>query len=173
MEFATARLRMRLLDTGDGALYEHLVCDAGVMAHVAPVQSVDQARRSFEASCRLNAQMPPERRFWVVHRLGTGRDIGLLGLHWDGDDGAEIGCSLIPEGQAQGIATEAFRALIELAFTRLGLRHLHGRQKDENGIAARLMRRVGFVEAPRRDGDAYPCRWALTADTWAVRPTGD
>ncbi|MBO9524263.1 MAG: GNAT family N-acetyltransferase [Nocardioidaceae bacterium] len=87
---------------------------------------------------------------------------------------AELGWTFDPAYGGQGYATETVRALIELSFTRLGLRRVVANCFADNAPSWRLMERVGMrrevhtvKESLHRDG-----RWldglgyALLAEEW-------
>jgi RimJ/RimL family protein N-acetyltransferase len=57
---------------------------------------------------------------------------------------AELGWTLDPAYGGKGYATEAVRALIDIAFGRLGLRRLHADCFYDNEASWRLMERVGM-----------------------------
>jgi RimJ/RimL family protein N-acetyltransferase len=57
---------------------------------------------------------------------------------------AELGWTLDPAYGGKGYATEAVRALIDIAFGRLGLRRLHADCFYDNEPSWRLMERVGM-----------------------------
>jgi RimJ/RimL family protein N-acetyltransferase len=56
----------------------------------------------------------------------------------------ELGWTLDPSYGGKGYATEAVRALIDIAFRRLGLRRLHADCFYDNEASWRLMERVGM-----------------------------
>ncbi|WP_173094402.1 GNAT family N-acetyltransferase [Actinomadura verrucosospora] len=56
----------------------------------------------------------------------------------------ELGWTLDPSYGGKGYATEAVRALIDIAFGRLGLRRLHAECFYDNEPSWRLMERVGM-----------------------------
>ena len=162
MNFASKRFNVRLLAAGDAGLYASLYGDPETMTFVAPARALDQLERSFAACCRANEHTPPRRRTWVIHERASATDVGLIGLVWDsapvdGRQGAELGVMLPTARQGRGVATEVIDALLAPAFARLDLDFLHTSHRDGHGLAAGLMRRVGFVAQP--NGEDGSCRW--------------
>ncbi|KFN49428.1 GNAT family N-acetyltransferase [Arenimonas composti] len=156
------RLRLRLLDAGDGGLYARLYGDPATMRFVSAAGDAASLERSFAAACRLNREMPPRRRFWVIQPRRCPA-IGLIGLHWDaradaaGRIGAELGVMLPPDAQNRGWAAEAITTLLPHAFDDLGLDRLHTAHAADHALAAGLMRKTGFTRVD--DGDDGRWRW--------------
>ncbi|GIE76532.1 N-acetyltransferase [Actinoplanes philippinensis] len=77
---------------------------------------------------------------------GSGTVIGQVELVWLSETGGlgEIGFVFSPRFQGQGMATEAVRELLRLAFERLGLHRVVGRCVAGNSASAALLRRVGM-----------------------------
>lgn len=154
----------------DEAFYIALYTDPATMRHVGAAQSPDAARRGFHAACRLDAQSPPRRRFWVLRGKQEGTPVGLLGLHLDDEGGAEVGAVIAPGEQGRGHATAAIAALADHAFADLGLRRLHTRHDDSHGLAAGLMATLGFHRLGAEAGIAG-WTWELTPARWRERAT--
>ena len=97
------------------------------------------------------------------------------------DTQAELGWVLHPEHAGHGYATEAVRALIDLAFDDMGLRRVTAGCFAANEASWRLMERVGMRretvtvrESLHRSGlwlDGYG--YALLADEWRASRDGD
>lgn len=173
---ANAKIDLRLLASGDVALYAALYGDPGTMAFVAAAQDPHQLTRSFASTCRANTATPPRRRTWVIHERGAARDLGLIGLVWDAattDDrqGAELGVVLPPALQGRGIASAAIAALAHHAFGPLGLQRLHTRHDSAHGPAGGLMSRLGFLRTRAEDGPRG-WRWELTPERWSAHGDG-
>lgn len=102
--------------------------------------------------------------------IGFGRFLGP-------DREREIGYWLAREHWGQGIATEAGRAVLELAFEGLRLPRLAGGHFVDNPASARVLERLGFRPTGARL--AYPCRsrgtevetveYLLTREEWRQR----
>ncbi len=85
-----------------------------------------------------------------------------------------------PDVAGQGYATEAARALVDLAFGELGVRRVWAQLEPENTRSARVCERLGMRrEALFVQGSWFKGRWsdlaiyALLADEWAARRPSD
>ncbi|WP_242182515.1 GNAT family N-acetyltransferase [Sphingomonas sp. CARO-RG-8B-R24-01] len=77
--------------------------------------------------------------------------VGGIGLTQD-ESGHEFGYWLTPDAWGRGYATEAGRAVIDIARHALGLRHVHAGHFHDNPGSGRVLRKLGFREtgvAPR------------------------
>jgi len=162
------RLQLIPLAEGDKALYCRLYTDPRVMARIARPRTPAEAARGFQASLRMNAEMPNRRSLWTMTLKSSGSALGLIGLDRDEPDGAEVGVVLPPEHQGRGLATEAIGALADHAFGALGLLRLHTRHAPDHGLAAGLMQSLGF-ERIRADAGEHGWRWQLTPGRRARR----
>ena len=85
----------------------------------------------------------------------------LVLFHLDRANGnVEIGWVIRPDVSGHGYATEAARALLDAAFTILGVRRVVARVDAENQASARLAERVGMrLEARLVENEWYNGRW--------------
>lgn len=109
-----------------------------------------------------------------------GRVIGDVLVHLDGLDGhdgsqVEIGWVFAPDVAGQGYATEAARALVDLAFGELGARRVWAKLEPENTRSARVCERLGMRrEALFVQGSWFKGRWCdlaiygLLAHEWTT-----
>lgn len=86
--------------------------------------------------------------------------LGDIGVHLvDGGRQAEIGVTLHPDHQGNGLATDATRALLEALFER-GLHRVFASVDPDNASAVALMERVGMTkEAHHRQSLWWRGRW--------------
>lgn len=71
---------------------------------------------------------------------------GISLLPLDGDPGVqELGYALAPDAWGQGFATEAVRALLEVAFVHRGVRRLVARVFEGNTASERVLIKAGFT----------------------------
>jgi RimJ/RimL family protein N-acetyltransferase len=72
--------------------------------------------------------------------------IGDCGIHFRGDDPqqVELGVTMSPTHQGQGLATEALDSVIGYVFDQLGKHRVTAVTDAENHAAASLFRRLGF-----------------------------
>jgi RimJ/RimL family protein N-acetyltransferase len=81
----------------------------------------------------------------AVERAEGGPAIGDLMLHYVSATHrqAEVGYIFHPEAQGQGLATEATRAIVDLAFSQLKVHRVYGQIDARNTASARVLERVG------------------------------
>jgi RimJ/RimL family protein N-acetyltransferase len=89
----------------------------------------------------------------------------------------EVGYVFHPDAGGRGYATEATRALIDLAFDDLGAHRVFARTDARNTSSAALLRRLGLrQEAHFREAEIFKGAWgeelvfAILADEWSSRP---
>jgi len=112
-----------------------------------------------------------------------GRVIGdvMLALNGlDGSDGkqVELGWVFTPDVQGQGYATEAARALAEVAFAEIGAHRVWAQLEPENTASSRICERLGMRrEAYFEKGSWFKDQWtdlaiyAIRADEWPSEPS--
>ncbi len=163
----TTRLRLRLLEPRDEALFCHLYTDPEVMRRILPPLSAEAAARSFERACRHNASDNPGHRFWSIDEKASGDAIGMAALLRNGDS-AELGVMLRNGWWNRGISSEAFVPLIAHGFQGMGLELICAERPDDDHalIIDRLLGRFGFVRAPERATAPTQARWELPRATW-------
>jgi RimJ/RimL family protein N-acetyltransferase len=112
----------------------------------------------------------------AVERTEGGPVIGDMMLHYVSATHrqAEVGYILHPDAQGQGLATEAARAIVDLAFRQLKVHRVFGQIDARNTASARVLERVGM----RREAHLVENEWvkgewtdeviyAVLADEWA------
>ena len=101
----------------------------------------------------------------VVERRDSGAVVGDVVLFWHSavDGHAEIGYVLHPDQYGRGFATEAGRALVDLAFAGLGAHrvtaHIDARNTPSVAVAGRLGLRL---EATHVDGEWFKGEWTTS-----------
>ena len=85
-------------------------------------------------------------QYWPVFLLKDGELAGCAGLRPYGNDKhiLELGFHFRPGYWGQGLAQEAARAVISLAFEKLELNGLFAGHHPENAASERLLRKLGF-----------------------------
>jgi RimJ/RimL family protein N-acetyltransferase len=99
---------------------------------------------------------------WGVELLADGAMIGDCGLKTRGDDPrqGEIGYTLARARQGQGLASEAVRAVLDLAFHRLELHRVSASIDADNHRSVALLERLGLRrEAHFRKSVWFKGRW--------------
>jgi RimJ/RimL family protein N-acetyltransferase len=118
-------------------------------------------REAAEAKLRTWASAPFEDvgDALVLAVVVGGDVVGESMLKWaPGPRQAELGYALHPDVGGQGLATEAARATLELAFTRYGFHRVYARIDEENVASVRVAERLGMrhearlLENDLRDG---------------------
>jgi RimJ/RimL family protein N-acetyltransferase len=118
----------------------------------------------------------------AVERASGGPVIGDLMLRYVSavHQQAEVGYVFHPDAQGQGLATEAARAIVDLAFRELRAHRVFGQIDARNTASARVLERVGM----RREAHLVENEWvkgewideviyAVLADEWARPRSGD
>ena len=107
-----------------------------------------------------------------------GRVIGDMLLHLDGLDGhdgrqAEIGWVFNPDMGGRGYATEAARAITDIAFREVGVHRVWAQLEPANTASSRICERLGMRrEALFENASWFKERWtdlaiyAIRADEW-------
>lgn len=93
---------------------------------------------------------PADARFFILSHEGAyPRLIGGIGLNTIGRGAAELGYWLTPSAWGRGYATEAGRAVIDMARHALPLRRLEARHHLDNPGSRRVLEKLGFREVRR------------------------
>lgn len=126
----------------------------------------------------MSAQWPRDEVNLVVELSETGRAIGAirLSIQSKADRTADFGYTLNKDYWRRGLATEAASAIVEAAFTTLGLHRVYATCDVRNAASYKVMEKLGM----RREGTLLKNhevrgRWrdthvyALLAQEWAAR----
>lgn len=126
----------------------------------------------------MSAQWPRDEVNLVMELLETGRAIGAirLSIHSRADRTADFGYTLNKDYWRRGLGTEAASAVVETAFTTLGLHRVFATCDVRNAASYKVMEKLGM----RREGTLLKNhevrgRWrdthvyALLAQEWAAR----
>jgi RimJ/RimL family protein N-acetyltransferase len=112
-----------------------------------------------------------------------GRVVGDVLIHLDGLDGhdgrqAEVGWVFTPDVAGRGYATEAARAITDVAFREVGVHRVWAQLEPANVASARVCERLGMRrEALHEKGSWFKGAWtdlavyAIRADEWPAAPT--
>lgn len=119
--------------------------------------------------------------YWqlAIERLAEpARVIGDLyfSLQSTANASGEVGWTLHPDHEGQGYMTEAAGAILEIAFSRIGLHRMFARLDPRNDASAALCRRLGMREEARFVEDVwFKGEWgdtlifAILAREWETR----
>lgn len=144
----TDRLVLRDWKTEDLPLFKAMNKDERVMRFFPSVLT-DKETESFFS--RIQSEF--ERNGWGLYAVelkSTGRFIGYVGLHEIGFDadftpGIEIGWRLNADYHNQGLATEAAKAVLNLAKSKC-LTRLYSFTAKKNITSERVMQKVGMTK---------------------------
>jgi len=155
------RTELRLLREQDAECVAAVTGDVSVVDALRWIRGLlDLHRDGKEIPCGV----------WVAGKMAG---YVLLEVHDDGEGLLHYG--LVPAYRGKGIATRACAALVEYAFTGLGLRALKSDPSVSNVASCRVAERLGFervgtVPVHGKDGAAFDvARYRLTAEQWRAR----
>ena len=165
----TARLLFRSHEADDEADFVSMHTDAEVRRYVGR-----QAWTTEKARSRFREQYlgrPAETYgLWAAVFKPEAKYIGCCGLRAPGNGmGASLGYYLARPYWRRGLASEASRAFIEVAFTRLGLEWVEADAEEGNAASEHILRACGFKYVRR---EAVPGRgriinfYELARDEW-------
>jgi [ribosomal protein S5]-alanine N-acetyltransferase len=84
---------------------------------------------------------------WLVRDRDTRAVVGRVGLEWThvgGEDAVEVAWAVASDRWGEGLATEAARAAVKVAFGDVGLREVVSFTLPDNVASRRVMERLGF-----------------------------
>ncbi len=141
----TQRLTLRKLEKTDVDLIVQLNSDPEVMKYIgAPDSSRINAIKY--VNLRVDGYAEQEDLGLFVGKLKqTGVEIGWFCLKYiDGTKEIEIGFRLHKAFWGQGFATEGATALMEIGFTKLGLKEIVGIVLPENKASQQVLKKLGL-----------------------------
>lgn len=131
---------------------------------------------------RMTDTPPSDEDDWAI-TVGADHDGVLVGdvmLRLKADGGrstAEIGYVFSPAHSGQGFATEAVRAVVDLAFTHFGCHRVFANLDPRNAASARLCERLGMTHEAHLRRDWFgKGEWSDTAiygllvEEWSPQP---
>ena len=110
-------------------------------------RNIDQTRQALQDKITRSALYDEGQALCLAAELAeTGALVGDLTLFWHSRQHrhGEIGYVFNPAYHGRGLATEAARELLRLAFEELGLRRVTGRCDARNTASARVLERLGM-----------------------------
>ena len=145
--FATPRLSLRQLTTGDATFICELLNDPDFVRFVADrgVRTDDDARR-YIADGPVASYARHGFGLWLVERNDDGTPIGICGLlKRDVLPDADIGFAFLPAFRARGYAHEAAAAVLASALPRFGLARVSAVVNPENAGSIRVLEKLGMT----------------------------
>jgi len=182
-ELFTQRLIIRRLVHSDAeALYAYRT-EPEVLRFQTWAPASVQEVRSFIERLRAIEPMTPGEWFQIGIALRTtGELVGDFGLQARADEPrlVEVGITLAPRFQRQGLAAEALRALLGFLFTQTETHRVHCSVDPQNHSCLRLLEKVGM----RREGHLIESLWlkgawvddvicAMLRKEWEARKSGN
>jgi RimJ/RimL family protein N-acetyltransferase len=145
----TERLRIRAFREEDAPILVAYRNDPAVARYQGWSAPDEAEGREFVAAMRrARPGVPGEWYQFAIGLLSEGTLIGDVGLRILADEPttADIGYTLMTAHQGRGLAAEAVRAVIELAFSRLGVTRIQATIDERNARSLALARRLGMIE---------------------------
>lgn len=163
----TDRLVLRPHRRADAAAWFALQSDRAVTQYLDwPERTKAQSRRHLRDRTR-HTRLLQTNDFLALAVEYEGRLIGDVSLHLrdvaSDERSAEIGWVVSPDVAGKGLATEAARALLDVAFDQLGARWVSAVMDVRNDRSIALARRLGFLPVGHFKGDLVMKLAAATA----------
>jgi ribosomal-protein-alanine N-acetyltransferase len=138
------RLLFRSHEAGDEADFVSMHTDAEVRRYVGgQAWAVEKARSRFRE--QYLGQPMETYGLWATVFKEEGKYIGSCGLRAPGNRmGASLGYYLARPYWGRGLASEASRAFIDVAFTWLGLSFVEADAEEGNAASEHILRNCGF-----------------------------
>jgi RimJ/RimL family protein N-acetyltransferase len=164
-EIETERLRLRPFQVDDLEAFVSYRSDP----EVARYQSWDRTYSMADAEAFLASQRGLEfgqlgewLQLAIVERsTGTIRGDCAVRVVSDQPSTAEVGVTLAPSSQGQGLASEALTAVVTTLFDQLGIHRVFAQTDDRNVPVHRLLERLGFrCEARLVEADWFKGEWS-------------
>ena len=158
MELTTERLRLRPFTRADEPRMHEIYSDPAVMRYVGhgPHRTVSETT----AALRAYGDMLVRRgySFLAVTELDGGALVGDGGLYPLGGQGpdVELGYTLARDAWGRGYATELGRALVDHAFTVLGVPRVVAQVEPANLASRRVLEKLGMSERELRTAYGRP-----------------
>jgi len=145
----TERLMLRTFTAGDLDAVIALDGDPEVMRYLGDGRSAapDLVERETLPALMARDDRWPQLGAWAAVERATGAVVGWFALHPSDParpDDAELGYRLLRSAWGRGYATEGSRALVDKAFTELGLERVHAETMAVNDRSRRVMAGVGL-----------------------------
>lgn len=146
----TKRLTLRCINGEDAKFYLRLVNEPGWLTYIGDkkIYTLQQSRESIIAG-PLAMQARLGFSLYICELADTAIPIGLCGLiKRDSLPDVDIGFAFLAEFCGNGYATEAAKAVVDYAFTTIGLTRLLAITTPDNRRSIQLLERLGlsFVE---------------------------
>jgi RimJ/RimL family protein N-acetyltransferase len=161
-ELLTPRLRLRALKPTDGELLFKLYASDPETCRYMSFQvtgKVEDTQAYVEGAIAFSQgkQSPIRHVAWVIERKESGEAVGSVGIGPSGPFSVSGGFILNRRCWAQGIATEAWKRVIEWAKTQQNIYRIEAVHCVENSASGRVMERAGMMrEGVLRRHSVFP-----------------
>jgi RimJ/RimL family protein N-acetyltransferase len=144
----TLRLTLRPFTPADVDAIHAVYSDPAVMRWVGTGPVADRTTTARMLDGYAAHQRAHGFSFWAVVETATGTLIGDAGLHRTAAGETELGYTLAQSAWGHGYATEAARAWLDAAFTRLGIGEVIALAEPPNRASLHVLEKAGM----RRNG---------------------
>jgi RimJ/RimL family protein N-acetyltransferase len=177
-DFDTERVRLRLADAGDEALFHELYTDPETMRFIGPPLSAEQAASSFEKIVARQRERSFAGRFLIILSKATLQPVGICGTAQYGTDALrlEIGIVLKSEARSKGLAEEVLTALMNRIFALTPIEEICVQFSGLSPAAERLNGRMGFapcIDAPQGEGALSKRICSIHRSSWCANRTNN
>jgi RimJ/RimL family protein N-acetyltransferase len=109
-------------------------------------QSIDDAEEYISGATKISFDQPGTWFQLALRDSACGDLVGDIGLHFldDGVDEVEIGFTVSPAHQKQGLATEALQTVLEYLFADLKKHRVVASVDPHNQASCHLLQKLGF-----------------------------
>ena len=152
---------------GDLPLLERLLGDPAMTEHLGGPEIPGKIRERHQRY--LNSNAVKDRIFAIVlgpEKVAAG-SIVYWEREWRGQQVWEIGWSVLPEFQGQGVATQATAAVVERARAEGQHQFMHAFPSVDNGSSNAICRKVGFTLQEEVDFE-YPKGHFMRCNDWRL-----
>jgi ribosomal-protein-alanine N-acetyltransferase len=172
VEIRTPRLILREFTALDLPPLQAQLADPRHTEFYGPGETDAEFARDLLERCIRWAEESPRCNYQLAIALSEAPDdsIGSCGIRQEGCEAgaAEFGLQLAAEHWGRGLATEAARAMLRLAFEDLGLREVRGVTVTENARVQSLVTRLGFTKSEIRPGPDWMRARGWSQTVWRL-----
>lgn len=162
----TPRLRLRIVEPGDGPPLEKIINDREIASNTnsIPYPYPAGGLQSWIEEHRELARTGEALSLAVLPRdPAAGPPRGIMGLAIDRESRtAELGYWLGREYWGQGLATEAAQAVLQCGFESLGLLRIHAHHLTRNPASGRVLEKAGMLQEGVLRQHAF--KWGVLED---------
>jgi RimJ/RimL family protein N-acetyltransferase len=144
----TARLQLVVPEARHAAAFAALHADPYTMRYIGQGRPLDRTDAWLQLATLIGHWQMRGYGVWIVEDPADGAFVGRVGLfHPGGWDEAELSWMIVPALRGRGFATEAARAVRDVAFGALGMSSLTSLVKPGNEASRRVALKAGAVAA--------------------------